>query len=109
MELQASEAQAQHLAFHDALTGLPNRALFVDRLDRCLAEVRRNPERRIALLYLDLDRFKQVNDTLGHPAGDELIREVGRRISSLVRESDTVARIGGDEVAVIQTDLPSPG
>jgi diguanylate cyclase (GGDEF)-like protein len=106
-ELHASEAQAQHLAFHDTLTGLPNRALFVDRLERSLAEVRRNPERQIALLYCDLDRFKQVNDTLGHPAGDELIREVGRRLSSTVRENDTVARIGGDEFAVIQSDLRS--
>jgi diguanylate cyclase (GGDEF)-like protein len=108
-ELQASEAQAQHLAFHDTLTGLPNRALFVDRLERCLTEVRRNPQRSIALLYCDLDRFKQVNDTLGHPAGDELIREVGRRLSSVVRENDTVARIGGDEFAIIQTDLRSAG
>lgn len=107
MQLQASEAQAQHLAFHDTLTGLPNRALFDDRLERCLAEVRRNPERQLALLYLDLDRFKQVNDTLGHPAGDELIRELGRRLSSVVREVDTIARIGGDEFAIIQTGISS--
>jgi diguanylate cyclase (GGDEF)-like protein len=107
MELQASEAQAQHLAFHDTLTGLPNRALFDDRLERALAEVRRHPERHIALLYLDLDRFKQVNDSLGHPAGDELIRELGSRLATLLREVDTVARIGGDEFAVIQTGISS--
>jgi diguanylate cyclase (GGDEF)-like protein len=105
--LQASEAQAQHLAFHDTLTGLPNRALFNDRLDRALAEVRRS-DRQLALLYLDLDRFKQVNDTLGHPAGDELIREFGRRIVEVVRETDTVARLGGDEFAIIQAGLQSP-
>jgi diguanylate cyclase (GGDEF)-like protein len=107
MELQASEAQAQHLAFHDTLTGLPNRALFDDRLERALAEVRRNPESQIALLYLDLDRFKHVNDTMGHPAGDELIREMARRLTQAVRESDTVSRIGGDEFAIIQTKISS--
>ena len=107
MELQASEAQAQHLAFHDTLTGLPNRALFDDRLEHALAEVRRNPESQIALLYLDLDRFKHVNDTMGHPAGDELIREMARRLTAAVRENDTVARIGGDEFAIIQTGITS--
>jgi diguanylate cyclase (GGDEF)-like protein len=104
LALQASEAQAQHLAFHDSLTGLPNRALFNDRLDRALADVRGSGS-RLALLYLDLDRFKQVNDTLGHPAGDELIREVGRRLTEAVRDCDTVARLGGDEFAIIQTDI----
>ena len=107
MELQASEAQAQHLAFHDTLTGLPNRALFDDRLEHALAEVRRNPESQIALLYLDLDRFKHVNDTMGHPAGDELIREMARRLTVAVREDDTVARIGGDEFAIIQAGVTS--
>ena len=107
MELQASEAQAQHLAFHDTLTGLPNRALFDDSLEQALAEVRRNPESQIALLYLDLDRFKHVNDTMGHPAGDELIREMARRLTGAVREKDTVARIGGDEFAIIQTGVTS--
>lgn len=107
LQLQANEAQAKHLAFHDVLTGLPNRALFNDRLDSALATARRHPGRNAALLYLDLDRFKQVNDTLGHPAGDELIREMARRLSAVVRETDTVARLGGDEFAIIQTDVRS--
>jgi diguanylate cyclase (GGDEF)-like protein len=104
MELHASEAQAQHLAFHDTLTGLANRALFENRLDHELASVRRGGP-GIALLFLDLDGFKLVNDTLGHPAGDELIRELGRRLSETAREADTVARLGGDEFAVIQTGV----
>jgi diguanylate cyclase (GGDEF)-like protein len=103
-ELEASEAQAQHLAFHDALTGLPNRALFANRLEHALARVRRGEE-RIALLYMDLDRFKYVNDTFGHPAGDELIREFSGRLQKILRSCDTVARLGGDEFAVIQTGV----
>jgi diguanylate cyclase (GGDEF)-like protein len=105
-ELQASEAHAQHLAFHDPLTGLGNRALFNDRFDRALAEMRRSGS-RMALLYLDLDRFKNVNDTLGHPAGDDLIRELATRLSGLVRGADCVARLGGDEFTVLQTDIAS--
>jgi diguanylate cyclase (GGDEF)-like protein len=101
--LQVSEAQAQFLAFHDPLTEIPNRALFEDRLERALASVRRSSS-RIALHYLDLDRFKHVNDTLGHPAGDELIRQVADRLSACVRDVDTVARLGGDEFAIIQID-----
>ncbi len=99
VELEASEAQAQHLAFHDVLTGLPNRALFHDRLDQALARARRGE--RLAVLALDLDRFKHVNDTLGHHAGDALIREFGGRIAGVLRESDTVARLGGDEFAIL--------
>ena len=106
-QLQASEAQARHLAFHDVLTGLPNRALFNDRLDRALAMSHRQSDHKFALLFLDLDRFKQVNDTLGHPAGDELIHEVGCRLRGLIREEDTVARLGGDEFAIILNNAPS--
>ncbi|WP_238995169.1 putative bifunctional diguanylate cyclase/phosphodiesterase [Sphingomonas solaris] len=106
-QLQLSRARAEHLAFHDSLTGLPNRALFENRLDQALAGVRRGAG-RAALLYLDLDRFKNVNDTLGHPAGDDLIRQLGRRLAMLVRESDTVARLGGDEFAILQTGVGSP-
>ena len=99
VELQASEAQALHLAFHDVLTGLPNRALFNERFDQALARARRSA--KIALLALDLDRFKHVNDTLGHHAGDALIRELASRLASIVREGDTVARLGGDEFAIM--------
>ncbi|SER11614.1 periplasmic sensor diguanylate cyclase/phosphodiesterase [Faunimonas pinastri] len=108
LQLEASEAQAQHLAFHDSLTGLPNRALFNDRLDHTLAGLKRGQE-RLAVLYLDLDRFKEVNDTLGHPGGDELIRQVAARLCEEVRAGDTVARLGGDEFGIIQTGVSSPG
>ena len=102
--LQTSQDQAQFLAFHDTLTGLPNRALFEDRLRRAFVSARRN-RGRIALLYIDLDRFKIVNDTLGHPAGDELVRQTAHRLEARVRESDTVARVGGDEFAIIMADV----
>ena len=105
-ELQASEAQAQHLAFHDPLTGLPNRSLFLSRLEHNLIDTRRDGA-RIALLYLDLDRFKNVNDTLGHAAGDVLIRELAGRLSGLTRGRDCVARLGGDEFAILQCDVTS--
>jgi diguanylate cyclase (GGDEF)-like protein len=103
-ELRTSEAQAQHIAFHDSLTGLANRALFNDRLDRALIDMRRKSS-RLALLYLDLDRFKNINDTLGHPAGDDLIRELSKRLAEVLRGSDCVARLGGDEFAVLQTGV----
>lgn len=96
-ELEAAKVQAQHLAFHDPLTGLPNRSLFESRLDHALT--RRRGE--VALLFLDLDRFKDINDTLGHPAGDALIRDFGVRLAAIVRKEDTIARLGGDEFAVI--------
>jgi diguanylate cyclase (GGDEF)-like protein len=105
-ELQASEAQAQHLAFHDPLTGLPNRALFVQRLDRALTETRRSGSPTV-LLYLDLDRFKNVNDTLGHAAGDELIRVLADRLGAVLRSGDCLARLGGDEFAVVLCDSSS--
>ncbi len=100
-ELEHREAAAQHLALHDQLTSLANRALLEDRLGQALTRYRRTGE-QVALLMLDLDRFKQVNDTLGHNAGDRLVQEVGERLRSLVRETDTVARIGGDEFAIVQ-------
>jgi len=100
LELEASRAQAQHLAFHDSLTSLPNRALFEDRLEHALAR----REARAGILMLDLDRFKAVNDTLGHQAGDTLIREFGERLTSLTRECDTIARLGGDEFAILIED-----
>lgn len=99
--LEVSKAHASYLAFHDPLTGIPNRALFEDRLEQALANMRHTGN-RVALHYIDLDRFKHVNDTLGHPAGDELIRQAAGRLVALVDEVDTVARLGGDEFAIIQ-------
>lgn len=107
LQLGASEAQAQHLAFHDVLTGLPNRALVDERLNHALARISHQPG-RVALLLLDLDRFKIINDTYGHHAGDELIVEVAHRLSALIRESDTVGRLGGDEFVILQNDVETP-
>jgi diguanylate cyclase (GGDEF)-like protein len=106
--LQTSQDQAQYLAFHDTLTGLPNRALFEDRLRRMLLFASQDGT-RVALLYLDLDRFKHINDTLGHPAGDELVRQTAARLKHTIREVDTVARLGGDEFAIILLDVPDVG
>jgi diguanylate cyclase (GGDEF)-like protein len=88
------------MARHDALTDLPNRVLLRERMTEAIARLRGTGE-GFALLCLDLDHFKDVNDTLGHPAGDELLREVARRLRSCVREDDTVARLGGDEFAIL--------
>ena len=101
-----AEAQIAHMAHHDALTGLPNRVLLRERLDAALAHAERG--QRIAVLYLDLDHFKSINDTLGHGVGDELLKEVAARLCGCLREVDTVARLGGDEFAVIQTEIASP-
>jgi diguanylate cyclase (GGDEF)-like protein len=103
-QLQAERADAQHRAMHDPLTGLGNRALFRDRLDHALREMSRG-EPRLALLALDLDRFKQVNDTLGHEAGDELLRQVASRITPMLRPNDTLVRLGGDEFAILQPGI----
>jgi diguanylate cyclase (GGDEF)-like protein len=103
-ERMAAEKRIHHLAHHDVLTDLPNRALFHDRLDRALARSKRG-NTRLAVLALDLDRFKFVNDTLGHAAGDGLLKSVARRLEEAVRETDTVARLGGDEFAVIAEDV----
>ncbi|HLH89061.1 MAG TPA: PAS-domain containing protein [Xanthobacteraceae bacterium] len=101
-----AEAQIAHMAHHDALTGLPNRVLLRERLDAALAHAERG--RQIAVLYLDLDHFKSINDTLGHGVGDELLKEVAARLCGCLREVDTVARLGGDEFAIIQTEIASP-
>jgi diguanylate cyclase (GGDEF)-like protein len=101
-ELELREQAAHHQAVHDQLTGLANRTLLEDRLDQALGRVRRDGA-SVALHVLDLDRFKQVNDTLGHAAGDLLVQQVSERLQTLLRETDTVARIGGDEFAIIQS------
>jgi diguanylate cyclase (GGDEF)-like protein len=106
-EQKQAEAQIHHLAHHDALTGLPNRLLFRDRMEQALARVRRNGE-LIAVLFIDLDHFKDVNDTLGHAVGDELLQQVAERIKATLREVDTVARFGGDEFAIVQADIHQP-
>ncbi|MGH1570499.1 putative bifunctional diguanylate cyclase/phosphodiesterase [Methylobacterium sp. P31] len=102
-ERRQKEAQIAHMARHDALTGLPNRVLLRERMEQVLAALRRGG--RAAVLYLDLDGFKGVNDTHGHPAGDELLRQVAQRFCATIRETDLVARLGGDEFAIIQVDL----
>jgi diguanylate cyclase (GGDEF)-like protein/PAS domain S-box-containing protein len=100
---RAAEERNRYLAFHDILTALPNRALLNERIDQALLRAQRNGQ-RCALLYIDLDRFKAVNDTHGHQAGDELICAFGARLSAIVRAGDTVARLGGDEFAVLLSD-----
>jgi diguanylate cyclase (GGDEF)-like protein len=100
--------QLKHEAFHDALTGLPNQLLFEETVGLALAE-RRQPERNLAVFVLDVDRFKRVNDSLGHPAGNELLCEVARRLTGAVRGGDTVARMSGDEFTLLVTGLRSTG
>ncbi len=103
-EHKLTEERIQRVAHHDSLTGLPNQLLFNDRLSQTISLAKRD-SRQFALLYLDLDRFKPVNDALGHTAGDELLKAVATRIRRQVRESDTVARVGGDEFIVILPDI----
>lgn len=102
-EQRRSQALIAHMAHHDLLTDLPNRALLLDRLHQALARVKRGEN--LALHYLDLDGFKPVNDTHGHAAGDGLLCAVAARLKALVRESDTAARIGGDEFVILQTGI----
>lgn len=102
--IKEAEQRLQHLAHYDQLTGLPNRMLFHDSLRAALARARRH-EKQFAVLYVDLDSFKQVNDTLGHSSGDQLLATTAERLKGCVREEDTVARLGGDEFAVILEDL----
>ena len=103
-ERKANEARIESLAYYDALTGLANRTLFNDRLAGALQIAERRKE-WVAVLFLDLDRFKPINDTLGHDAGDTMLREVARRLRSCIRESDTVARMGGDEFTMLLIGL----
>jgi diguanylate cyclase (GGDEF)-like protein len=103
-EQRKAEARIAHMAHYDALTDLPNRALFCERLDEALSRVRRDQD-KFAVLYLDLDQFKNVNDTLGHLVGDKLLVAVAERLRSCLRDCDLVARFGGDEFAVLQLGL----
>jgi diguanylate cyclase (GGDEF)-like protein/PAS domain S-box-containing protein len=100
-----AEEQIKHLAYHDALSGLPNRLLFKDRLTVAISHAQRD-RTKLAVLFLDLDRFKVINDSLGHNIGDQLLQAVAARVQSCVRESDTVARLGGDEFTVLLAHLP---
>ena len=104
---KAAESRIEHLALHDALTGLPNRALLLDRLGHTLERARRAGI-GAAIIALDLDGFKDVNDSFGHDAGDRLLRAVAERIAGLIRGSDTLARVGGDEFALVQGDIRGP-
>jgi diguanylate cyclase (GGDEF)-like protein len=104
--LKRSEEKLAYLAHHDALTGLPNRTLFQARLEQCLQRAARY-QRQVGLVFLDLDRFKTVNDTLGHPVGDALLKQVATVLAKQVREADTIARLGGDEFVIILDDIPA--
>ena len=106
-ERKRQEAQIEHLAFHDPLTGLPNRRLLIDRIQVAIAQAERDAS-RLAILFVDLDRFKNINDSLGHQVGDQLLREVGKRLKAWVRTGDTVSRVGGDEFIVLCPNCSTP-
>jgi diguanylate cyclase (GGDEF)-like protein/PAS domain S-box-containing protein len=107
-ERKHAEQQLLHDAFHDTLTGLPNRALFLDRLSRSIERAKRSNQADFAVLFFDLDRFKVVNDSLGHQIGDQLLIIISERIKSLLRSGDTLARLGGDEFAILLEWLDDP-
>ncbi len=106
-ERKEMEGRLRHMALHDALTGLANRTLCLERIGRAVARAKRHPDARFAVLFIDIDRFKVINDSLGHQFGDEVLVQVGSRIRQSVRETDTVARFGGDEFFVLLEELDS--
>jgi diguanylate cyclase (GGDEF)-like protein/PAS domain S-box-containing protein len=106
-ERKRAERQLAYIATHDALTGLPNRVLFSDRLNLALAQAQRH-QHKLAVLLLDLDRFKDINDTLGHSVGDQFLRVTGKRLKGLLRKSDSLARMGGDEFLFLVTEIARP-
>ena len=108
-ELEESREHFRAAALHDALTGLPNRTLLMNHLRLAVEHSKRRPEYRFAALYLDLDRFKVINDSLGHIAGDQLLVELARRLEECIRSTDTVARLGGDEFAILLSDIEDYG
>ena len=106
-EKKAAEERLSQLAHFDILTGLPNRALYLDRMRQAMTLARRH-DRATGVMFLDLDRFKVTNDTLGHSAGDQLLKQVGERLAACIREGDTVGRFGGDEFGIVLADMRSP-
>ncbi len=108
IERERMQDQLRHQVMHDSLTGLPNRGYLRDRIDRVLGAIRREPQQHCALLYLDVDRFKIINDSLGHLAGDEVLKEVATRLAGCVRHPDLVARLSGDEFAILLEDVDLP-
>ena len=106
-ERKEQEKQIHFQAYYDGLTGLPNRALLIDRLEHDLALAKRHPQIS-SVLFIDLDRFKRVNDTMGHEMGDKLLLKVAERFSALIRSSDTLSRFGGDEFVILLSDIPDP-
>jgi diguanylate cyclase (GGDEF)-like protein len=106
-ERRKAEARLYHEAHHDALTQLPNRAMFSDRLSYAIKHLKRHPNHRFAVLFIDLDRFKMINDTLGHHAGDQFLIEISHRLGECVRDNDILARLGGDEFVVLLDSLQS--
>jgi diguanylate cyclase (GGDEF)-like protein len=105
--LSEAVAQARQFAYHDELTGLPNRRLLLDRFNQAMARAARE-HKLVALLFLDLDRFKAINDALGHVAGDSLLKQVAARLSACIRTSDTACRFGGDEFVILLPELDGP-
>jgi diguanylate cyclase (GGDEF)-like protein/PAS domain S-box-containing protein len=105
--IKQTQSQLEHLAHHDSLTNLPNRLLFEDRLEHAIAQAKRQ-KRQLAVLFLDLDRFKNINDSLGHAMGDELLKEVAARLQNILRDDDTAARLGGDEFTVLVENIEDP-